>query len=73
MTWKAVCSMWLNENKLQNNVFVTLFLIRVHEHKHTQTYLHEHRKSLAWRIPGTGEVVGCCLWDHTESDMTEEI
>jgi len=55
MTWKAVHSMWLNENELQNNVFVTLFLICVHVHKHTQTYLHEHRKSLAWRIPGTGE------------------
>ena len=26
---------------------------------------------LAWRIPGTGEPGGCCLWDHTESDTTE--
>ena len=26
---------------------------------------------LAWRIPGTGEPMGCRLWGHTESDMTE--
>ena len=29
-----------------------------------------HLSVLAWRIPGTGEQVGCCLWDHTKSDMT---
>ena len=26
---------------------------------------------LAWRIPGTGSLVGCHLWGRTESDMTE--
>ena len=26
---------------------------------------------LAWRIPGTGSLVGCRLWGRTESDMTE--
>ena len=26
---------------------------------------------LAWRIPGTGSLVGCRLWGCTESDMTE--
>ena len=26
---------------------------------------------LAWRIPGMGSLVGCRLWGHTESDMTE--
>ena len=25
----------------------------------------------AWRIPGMGELVGCHLWGHTESDTTE--
>ena len=30
-----------------------------------------HSSVLAWRIPGTGEPGGCCLWGHTESDMTE--
>ena len=26
---------------------------------------------LAWRIPGMGSLVGCCLWGCTESDMNE--
>ena len=26
---------------------------------------------LAWRVPGTGSLVGCCLWGRTESDTTE--
>ena len=26
---------------------------------------------LAWRIPGTGSLMGCHLWGRTESDMTE--
>ena len=30
-----------------------------------------HSSVLAWRIPGTGSLVGCCLWGHTELDMTE--
>ena len=30
-----------------------------------------HSSVLAWRIPGQGSLVGCHLWGHTESDMTE--
>ena len=30
-----------------------------------------HSSVLAWRIPGTGNLVGCSLWGRTESDMTE--
>ena len=30
-----------------------------------------HFSVLAWRIPGTGSLVGCRLWGHTESDTTE--
>ena len=30
-----------------------------------------HSSVLAWRIPGTGDLVGCLLWGRTESDMTE--
>ena len=26
---------------------------------------------LAWRIPGTGSLVGCRLWGRTELDTTE--
>ena len=30
-----------------------------------------HSSVLAWRIPGTGSLVGCHLWGRTESDTTE--
>ena len=30
-----------------------------------------HSSVLAWRIPGTGSLVGFRLWGRTESDMTE--
>ena len=30
-----------------------------------------HSSVLAWRIPGTGSLVDCCLWGCTESDTTE--
>ena len=30
-----------------------------------------HSSVLAWRIPGTGEPVGCRLWGRIESDTTE--
>ena len=30
-----------------------------------------HSSVLAWRIPGTGCLVGCRLWSHTELDTTE--
>ena len=30
-----------------------------------------HSSVLAWRIPGTGSLVGCHLWGCTESDTTE--
>ena len=30
-----------------------------------------HPNVLAWRIPGTGTLVGCHLWCRIESDTTE--
>ena len=30
-----------------------------------------HSSALAWRIPGTGSLVGCRLWGRTELDTTE--
>ena len=30
-----------------------------------------HSSGLAWRIPGTGSLVGCPLWGRTESDTTD--
>ena len=32
-----------------------------------------HSSVLAWRIPGTGSLVGCHLWGRTESDTTERL
>ena len=29
-----------------------------------------HSSTLAWRIPGTESLLGCCLWGRTESDTT---
>ena len=44
----------------------------------TDTVFHALEKEMAthssvpaWRIPGTGSLVGCRLWGHTELDMTE--
>ena len=30
-----------------------------------------HSSVLAWRIPGTGSLLGCRLWGPTKSDTTE--
>ena len=30
-----------------------------------------HSSVLAWRIPGMGSLLRCCLWGRTESDTTE--
>ena len=30
-----------------------------------------HSSVLAWRIPGTGSLVGCCLWGRIELDTTD--
>ena len=33
--------------------------------------METHSSVLAWRIPGTGSLVGCRVWGRTESDTTE--
>ena len=41
-------------------------------HFHTlEKEMVTHFSVLAWRIPGMGSLVGCCLWGRTESDTTE--
>ena len=32
-----------------------------------------HSSVLAWRLPGTGSLVGCRLWGRTGSDTTERL
>ena len=43
---------------------------RLHFHA-LEKEIATHSSVLAWRIPGTGSLVGCRLWGHTESDTTE--
>ena len=31
-----------------------------------------HSSVLAWRIPGTGSLVGCSVWDRQESDRVND-
>ena len=33
--------------------------------------IETHFSVLAWRIPGTGSLLGCRLWGRTELDTTE--
>ena len=44
----------------------------LHFHFHAlEKEMATHCSVLAWRIPETGSLVGCRLWGHTESDMTD--
>ena len=43
---------------------------RLHFHA-LEKEMATHSSVLAWRIPGTGSLVGCRLWGCTELDMTE--
>ena len=45
---------------------------QLHFHFHAlEKEMATHSSVLAWRIPGTGSLVGCRLWGRTESDTTE--
>ena len=46
------------------------FIVNFHFHA-LEKEMATHSSVLAWRIPGMGGVVGCCLWGRTESDMIE--
>ena len=37
----------------------------------TEKAMTPHSSVLAWKIPGTGEPGGLCLWGRTELDTTE--
>ena len=62
--WAAVHGVAKSRARLSNFTFTFHFPALAEE---TAT----HSSVLAWRIPGTGELVGCCLWGCTESDTTE--
>ena len=63
--WEAaVHGVSKSQTRLSNFTFTFHFLSLEKE-------MATHSSVLAWRIPGTGSLVGCRLWGHTESDTTE--
>ena len=66
--WRSLvgCSPWVTGSQTQLSDFTFTF------HFHALEKEMATRSSvLAWRVPGTGEPGGCCLWGRTESDTTE--
>ena len=62
--WAAVYGVVKSQTQLSDFPFTF--------HFHTlEKEMATHSGVLAWRIPGMGELVGCHLWGHTESDTTE--
>ena len=62
--WAAVHGVAQSQTRLSNFTFTFHFHVLEKE-------MATHSTVLAWRIPGMGSLVGCRLWGHTESDMTE--
>ena len=62
--WAAVHGVAKSQTRLSSFTFIFHFHALEKE-------MATHSSVLAWRIPGTGEPVGCRLWGRTESDMTE--
>ena len=55
-----------------SRLFNMLFRLVIAFHVHAlEKEMATHSSVLAWRIPGTGSLLGCCLWGHTVSDTTE--
>ena len=62
--WAAVHGVATSRTRLSDFPFTFLF----HE---LEKEMATHSSVLAWRIPGTGSLVGFRLWGRTESDTTE--
>ena len=62
--WAAVHGVAKSRTRLSDFTFTFHFHVLEKE-------MATHSSVLAWRIPGTGNLVGCRLWGHTESDTTE--
>ena len=62
--WAAVHGVAKSRTRLND------FTFNFHFHA-LEKEMATHSSVLAWRIPGTGEPVGCRLWGRTESDMTD--
>ena len=64
-TWKAAV-----HGVAEGQTWLSNFTFTFHFHA-LEKEMATHSSVLAWRIPGTGSLVGCRLWGHTESDTTE--
>ena len=62
--WAAVHGVTNSRTRLSN------FPFTFHFHA-LEKEMATHSSVLAWRIPGTGSLMGCHLWGCTELDMTE--
>ena len=62
--WAAVNGVVKSQTQLSD------FTFTFHFHA-LEKEMATHSSVLAWRILGTGELVGCPLWGLTESDTTE--
>ena len=62
--WAAVHGVAKSQTRLNN------FTFTFHLHA-LEKEMVTHSSVLAWRIPGTRSLVGCCLWGRTESDTAE--
>ena len=63
-SWAAVHGVAKSWTRLSDFTFTFHF----HE---LEKEMATHSSVLAWRLPGTGSLVGCRLWGRTVSDMTE--
>ena len=61
--WAAVCGVARSRTRLSHFTF-SFYLHALEKEMAT------HSNVLAWRIPGTGSLVGCRLWGRTELDTT---
>ena len=62
--WAAVRGVAKSRTRLSDVTFIF--------HCHAlEKEMATHSSVLAWRIPGMGSLVGCCLWGRTGSDTTE--
>ena len=62
--WAAVHGVARSQTRLGD------FIFTFHFHA-LEKEMATHSSVLAWRIPGTGSLVGCRLWGRTELDTTE--
>ena len=66
--WRSLvgCSPWVAKSQTRLSDFTFTFHFHALEKE-----MATHSSVLAWRIPETGEPVGCRLWGLTESGTTE--